>query len=159
MLVTNRQEVLDANRNLESSSDSEQLESILESPIDYNLPVVSSYRKNMANIDQIYKALRLLPEFDGNPNVLTRFINLCDQIVAQYSTAEATLTNVALLNGILNKVVGSAARLINANGIPNEWTGIRNALINNFADQRYETALYNGWLYKHKVITLPSISM
>lgn len=33
--------------------------------------------------------------------------------------------------------------MINANGIPNDWAGIRSALINNFADQRDETALYN----------------
>ncbi|KAL4718244.1 hypothetical protein ACJJTC_018243 [Scirpophaga incertulas] len=41
-----------------------------------------------AMIEQIYKALRLVPEFDGNSNVLTRFINLCDQLVAQYMRSE-----------------------------------------------------------------------
>lgn len=97
----------------------------------------------MADLDTIFKALRLIPDFDGNPNVLTRFIKLCDQIVAQYTKEQNELINLALINGILNKVIGPAARLINANGIPNDWLGIRNALINNFADQRDETALYN----------------
>lgn len=96
-------------------------------------------------VDQVYKALRLVPEFDGNPNVLTRFVRLCDQLVAQFVKAEPgyELSNLSLLNGILNKVTGNAARTINSNGIPETWQGIRNALINNFSDQRDETALYN----------------
>lgn len=100
----------------------------------------------MANpIDTIYKNLRLVPEFDGNPHILTRFINLCDQlVVAHFSTEPGKeLVNLALINGILNKVSGSAARLINSNGIPETWQGIRSALINNFADHRDETALYS----------------
>lgn len=99
----------------------------------------------MADLDTIFKALRLVPDFDGNPNVLTRFIRLCDQLVVQFTSGEqaSELNQLALINGILNKVSGNAARLINANGIPQDWIGIRNALINNFADQRDETALYN----------------
>lgn len=95
------------------------------------------------NIDTVMKALRLVPDFDGNPNILTRFLRLCDQIVTEYSRPGQDLVDLALLNGILNKIVGPAARLINSNGIPNDWQGIRSALINNFADQRDETALYN----------------
>lgn len=97
------------------------------------------------DIDIIYKALRIVPEFNGNSNVLTRFINLCDQLVQTYASTEPgyELINLTLLNGILNKVTGPAARFINSNGIPDTWGGIRAALINNFADQRDETALYN----------------
>lgn len=97
----------------------------------------------IVSLDDILKALRLVPEFDGNPNVLTRFIALCEQIVIQYGQNQSELNQVALLNGILNKITGPAARLINTNGIPNDWGGIRNALINNFADHRDEAALYN----------------
>lgn len=95
--------------------------------------------------DTIYKALRPVPEFDGNPNVLTRFVKFCDQIVIQYmrNIPGSELSNLCLLNGILNKITGPAARTINSNGIPDSWLGIRNALINNFSDQRDETALYN----------------
>lgn len=95
------------------------------------------------NFDSIFKSLRLLPEFDGNPNVLTRFINLCDNLVATFRKNNNDLDNLALLNGILNKVTGPAARFINANGIPEDWQGVRTALINNFSDQRDETSLYN----------------
>lgn len=95
--------------------------------------------------DTIFKALRLIPDFDGNPNVLTRFIRICDQLVAQYlSTAPGSeFANSCVLNGILNKITGVAANTINANGIPDNWLGICAALINNFSDQRDETALYN----------------
>lgn len=99
----------------------------------------------MATIDEIYKALRIVPEFDGNTNVLTRFIRLCDQLVQTYVSQDPgrELINLALLNGILNKVTGPAARLINTNGVPETWEGIRSSLINNFSDQRDETSLYN----------------
>lgn len=95
-------------------------------------------------IDAIFKALRLVPEFDGNPNILTRFISLRDELVRRFLNPQPghELENQSLLNGILNKVTGNAARLINTNGIPTDWNGIRTALINNFADQRDETALY-----------------
>lgn len=95
--------------------------------------------------DTIYKALRAVPDFDGNPNVLTRFIKICDQLVLQYVRNDPSyeLTNLCLINGILNKITGSAASTINSNGIPENWQGIRDALINNFSDQRDETALYN----------------
>lgn len=95
--------------------------------------------------DVIFKALRVVPEFDGNPNVLTRFIHICDRIVSQYAGTEPgfELGNLCLLNGILNKITGPAASTINSNGIPDTWAGIRAALINNFSDQRDETALYS----------------
>lgn len=133
---------VDANRNLDII-----LEDIEDSDLNnLEVPVIlESVNMSEVLIDQIYKALRLLPEFDGNSNVLTRFINLCDQLVAQYLRTDPSfaLSNLALLNGILNKVTGPAARTINSNGIPENWIGIRNALINNFADQRDETSLFN----------------
>lgn len=99
----------------------------------------------MADLDQIFKALRLVPDFDGNVNVLTRFIHLCDQLIEEFIVKEPTnkLRETALLNGILNKITGPAARLINSNGVPSDWQGIRKTLVNNFSDQRDETALYN----------------
>ncbi|XP_026330077.1 uncharacterized protein LOC113237706 [Hyposmocoma kahamanoa] len=102
--------------------------------------------------DSIYKALRLVPDFDGNPNILTRFIRLCDQIVHTYmsNTPGSELSNLCLLNGILNKITGTASCTINSNGIPDSWVGIRTALINNFSDQCDETTLYND----HSLFTI-----
>lgn len=95
--------------------------------------------------DTVYKALRPVPEFDGNPHILPRFIRICDEIVIQCVKNEPgfELSNLCVINGILNKITGPAARTINSNGIPENWIGIRNTLINNFSDQRDETALYN----------------
>lgn len=54
----------------------------------------------------MYKGLCVLPEFNGNPNMLSRFVHLCDQLVAQFMRAEPglELSNLALLNGILIKL-------------------------------------------------------
>lgn len=99
----------------------------------------------MADVDTIFKALRLVPDFDGNPHILPRFIHLCDQIAAEYiqQNPANALANLCLVNGILNKITGPAARIINSNGISEDWNSIKLALINNFSDQRDETALYN----------------
>lgn len=98
----------------------------------------------MATIDIVHKALRHVPEFDGNPNVLVRFLSLCDQLVQAYVNPAAgnELTNLYLLNGILNKITGAAGRTLATNGVPTTWQGIRDTLINNFSDHRDETALY-----------------
>lgn len=65
-------------------------------------------------------------------------------MVVQFCSASSSeLSRCALLNGILNKVTGPAARLIISNGIPSDWQSIRTALVNNFADQQDETVLYN----------------
>lgn len=95
--------------------------------------------------DAIWKALRLVPEFDGNPHILTRFIRICDKLVNAYvrEGPEHELNNLSLISGILNKITGPAARTVNSNGIPESWNGIRSVLINNFADRRDETTLYN----------------
>lgn len=105
--------------------------------------------------DTISKGLRLLPDFDGNPNVLARFIKLCDQLVEAYGSADNNLNNLCLINGILNKISGPAARTINSNGIPDTWDGIKAVLINNFTDQRDETTLYNELAFQSQGSSTP----
>lgn len=96
------------------------------------------------DLDTIHKALRNVPEFDGNPNVLIRFLKLCDQLVQTYINPAPghDLINLSLLNGILNKITGPAGRTLATNGTPSTWQGIRNTLVNNFSDHRDESALY-----------------
>lgn len=126
-----RQDFIDRNRNINLSSSEAEPDTVL-------------LFDKMSELEAIYKGLRFVPDFDGNPNVLTRFIHLCDHLAGQFSNVQSSeLSKCALINGILNKVIGPAARLINANGIPSDWNGIRSALVNNFADHRDETALYN----------------
>lgn len=64
----------------------------------------------------------------------TRFIKLCEKLVEEFGTG-SHINLLALLKGILNKVTGPLTRLINSND-PDNWDGIRKALINNFVDQR-----------------------
>lgn len=96
-------------------------------------------------INKIVKALRLVPEFDGNCNTLIRFLALCDKLVVNYINPAPgnELGNLALINGILNKITGAAARTLVTNGIPKDWNGIRSTLIHNFSDHRDESALYS----------------
>lgn len=113
----------------------------------HSSPLTLSQTSQMASADltdRIYKSLRLVPEFNGNPNVLTRFLNLCDELVLTYVSTEpgSRLSNLALINGILNKITGTAARTLATNGIPSDWQGIRTTLINSFSDHRDETSLY-----------------
>lgn len=108
--------------------------------------------------DTIFKAFRLVPEFDGNPNILPRFIKICDQIVNEFvevGDPKQELARAFLANGILNKITGNAARIINSNGCPDDWPSIKSALINNFSDQRDETALYNDLMVAVQGNTTP----
>lgn len=95
--------------------------------------------------DKIFHALKLVPNFDGNSNVLIRFLNICEQLVLAYvdPTPGNELNNYAVINGILNKITGPAARTLATNGIPSDWNGIRAALINSFSDHRDESSLYS----------------
>ena len=70
-------------------------------------------------LHNIFKALRLVTQFDGNSNVLPRFISLCDQFVQEFisNDPDNNLINIALANGMLSKVAGSAAPLINTSGV------------------------------------------
>lgn len=164
-----RTNAIDSNRNLNESNLDSSLDTLevgrdancseidisfglLDFNLSFNTSDVDNLDRTKMDPDVIYKALRPIPEFDGNPNVLTRFIRICDQIVLAYVKNEPgnELANLCLINGILNKITGAAARTINSNGIPENWLGIRNSLINNFADQRDETALYNDLSIIHQ---------
>lgn len=89
------------------------------------------------NPDMIHKALCLVFDFDGNVNVLTIFIRIWDQLCTEFLTddRDGQLNNLLLLNGI-PKITVPATTIINSNGIPDSWIGIRNTLVDNFADQR-----------------------
>lgn len=107
--------------------------------------VASSVIANSNDLtDKIWRALRLVPEFDGNSHVLIRFLDICDQIVLTYVDPAPgnELNNSAVFNGILNKITGHAAKTLAANGIPTDWQSIRTTLINTFSDHRDESTLY-----------------
>lgn len=58
-----------------------------------------------------------------------------------YFSNESHINLLAVLNDILNKVTGPVARLINPNGIPEDWADICKVLRNSL--KKNETALCN----------------
>lgn len=89
------------------------------------------------------KNLNVIPDFDGNPNKLHRFIQASEAILLHYFDLENTnnFQNTLLLNGILNKLHGRAEEIVAIHGATNSWDNIKNALLLNFGDQRDENCL------------------
>lgn len=88
------------------------------------------------------KNLSIIPNFDGNPNKLHRFISASESILTHYYDIQNTnnFQNILLLNGILNKLEGRAEEVIAINGA-NSWESIKKTLLQNFGDQRDENCL------------------
>lgn len=138
-----RRSIRDRNRNLDLFVIKESLNMTENSQSSLSGTAISA--SFIDKTDKIFNALRLVPEFDGNSNVLIRFLNICDQIVLAYVDPAPgnELNNYAVINGILNKITGPAARTLATNGTPSDWKGIRSALINSFSDHRDESSLYS----------------
>lgn len=88
------------------------------------------------------KNLSVIPNFNGNPNTLHRFISACESILTEYydKTNTNSFQNVLLTNSILNKLEGRAEEVIVINGVE-KWDDIKKTLLANFSDQRDETCL------------------
>ena len=86
--------------------------------------------------------LQIIPNFDGNPARLHRFISACESILSRYFDANNldNFQNVVLLNSILNKIEGRAEEVVAIYG-SQSWAVIKNALLQNFGDQRDENSL------------------
>lgn len=69
-------------------------------------------------------------------------MHICDKLVLEYVRPDEQLVSSALLNGIINRITGKAARTLATNGIPDNWEGIRNTLVNSFSDHSDECSLY-----------------
>lgn len=89
------------------------------------------------------KNLSIIPNFNGNPNKLYRFIEASEAILTHYFDTDnaANFQNVLLLNGILNKLEGRAEEVVAISGSSSNWNGIKDTLIQNFGDQRDENCL------------------
>lgn len=79
-----------------------------------------------------------IPQFDGNPKLINRFISSCENFLNAHrdrNNANAAI-NVALFDTVLSKLIGRAADLIASRIELNSWELIRNAIISTFSDQR-----------------------
>lgn len=88
------------------------------------------------------KNLSIIPHFDGNCNKLHRFISAAESILTHYydQANPNSFQNTLLLNGILNKLDGRAEEVVAIYGAKS-WEDIKNALLQNFGDQRDENCL------------------
>lgn len=86
--------------------------------------------------------LSCIPEFDGNPNDLNRFLAVSESIINNFydATNHNNFQNVYLLNSVISKLKGNAKTLINIQPV-NTWADLKALLTRNFADQRDEVCL------------------
>lgn len=143
------------------SADSDSDENLLEESINNNktqletegklikelvIQVDSVFNKNnQVNMpNEIFKAeyLNCIPDFDGNPNELGRYLATCESILAKFynRTDEGCFHNSYLLHSFLSKLKGNARLVINIHNVET-WDDLKSTLQRNFADQRDETCL------------------
>lgn len=79
-----------------------------------------------------------IPNFDGNPRLLQRFVNACENFLKAFQNVQnaADPINICLFDTILSKLRDRAADLIAPRSELNNWILIKDALIATFADQR-----------------------
>lgn len=117
------------------------LKNTLSKEFDSNISITNLEMPNTPVFD--IKNLSIIPDFDGNPNKLHRFIQSSEAILLHYFDANnlANFQNTLLLNGILNKLHGRAEEIIAIHGATSNWNDIKNALLLHFGDQRDENCL------------------
>lgn len=89
-----------------------------------------------------FKLLQIVPEFDGNPCRLFRYISAATDLLNTYYDVANTncVQNKILVNGILSKLTGPAEEIFSLSG-STEWLVIKDLLITHFGDQRNESSL------------------
>lgn len=83
-----------------------------------------------------------IPDFDGNPNDLNRFISVSDSLINNFidRANPNNFQNIYLLNSIIAKIKGKAKTVINIQTC-NTWNELKDVLMRNFSDQRDEVCL------------------
>lgn len=105
-----------------------------------NSPEITEPKMTLPNIE--IRPLDLIPDFDGTPHKLYRFITLADETLTQYWDNEnlESVRNRYIFNCIVSKLTGRAEEIISISGA-NTWPLIKTTLLNTFGDQRDENAL------------------
>lgn len=86
--------------------------------------------------------LKSVPEFDGNPAELQRYLNTSENIInAFYDVNDLNnFQNTYIINSLINKLTGTAKIVINIQNV-HSWVELKQTLTNHFADQRDEQCL------------------
>lgn len=104
---------------------------------------VNSEKINLNNMAQFKpEYLNCIPQFDGNPNELNRFLTTCESIINTFYDAANpnSFHNVYLLSSLIGKLTGTAKLIVNIQNVTT-WLELKNTLYRNFADQRDEACL------------------
>lgn len=81
--------------------------------------------------------LNMVPEFSGEPELLNRFITICEKLVTKFYNIRDALDfqNEYLMSSILAKIKGDAAVNISSCVIET-WKELKDALLNTYGDKR-----------------------
>lgn len=86
--------------------------------------------------------LNCVPNFDGNPSELNRYLSTCESIITTFYDRQNlnNFQNVYILNSLISKLSGNARSVVNIQNCSN-WDDLKTTLYRNFADQRDEACL------------------
>lgn len=103
---------------------------------------LEDYVNNMAQAQFKPEYLNCVPQFDGNPNELNRYLSICESLILSFYDANNpnSFHNVYLLNSLISKLSGNARLVINIQNV-NNWNELKATLTRDFADQRDDTCL------------------
>ncbi|KAJ8977554.1 hypothetical protein NQ317_019129 [Molorchus minor] len=96
--------------------------------------------REMAQFKSEY--LKCVPQFDGNPNELNRYLSTCESLISHFygPTNPNNNENIYLLNSLVSKLTGNARLVTNIQSV-NTWEELKDTLTRNIADQRDEACL------------------
>lgn len=113
------------------STDSQPINEILQ----------RNLNSNISKMTQTFKAeyLNCLPEFDGNPNELNRYISISESLINNFydHSNPNKFENTYLMNSIISKLKGNAKIVVSIQNTAT-WEDLKTVLTRNFADQRDE---------------------
>lgn len=86
--------------------------------------------------------LNCIPQFDGSPNDLGRYLSVCQSVIDTFYKAQQpeSFQNVYLLNCIIGKLTGNAKLVLGTQNV-STWGELKAILNRHFADQRDEACL------------------
>lgn len=106
MSIENLTQIIE-NLNINPSTDSESR------PVTFCTPISADTLDKMAQFKPEF--LNCVPNFDGNPNDLYRYLSVCESLINTfYNNANlADFQNVYLLNSLISKLSGNAKLVVN----------------------------------------------
>lgn len=90
---------------------------------------------------QIPDAIKLLPTYDGDKELLNKFITSVERVLKLITNIDKTAYGELLLGVIRDKVIGHADKILIRERVPLNWDDIKQALTDNFGESRSEENL------------------